>query len=105
MTREYRARLGSLDTREAAKLFGLDRHLLPEANLVRSATKEADTVGVEGFVNGRGARLCACDGDTSSGLLGLELDSPEMAVTEVLDDRGLHGELDQIHGYEPNDVL
>lgn len=47
MTREHGARLRSLDTRETAELLGLDRHLLPEANLVGGAAKEADTVRVE----------------------------------------------------------
>ena len=56
-------------------------------------------------MDGCSARLCPCDGDARRGLLGLELDLAEMTVTEVLDDSGLHGELDEIHGHEPADVL
>ena len=53
-------------------------------------------------MDGSSARGGAGEGDAGLGLLG---DGGEMAVTEVLDDRGLHRELDQVHGQEPDDVL
>ena len=105
MAGEHGARLRSLDTREAAKLLGLDRDLLPEADTVGGTTKEGDTVGVKRLVDGGGARLGAVDGDAAGDVLGLLAEGSLVALTKVLDNRGLHGELDKIHGQEPDDIL
>lgn len=105
MAGEHGARLRSLNAREAAELLGLDRDLLPEADLVSSTTEEADTVRVQRLVDRRSARLCTGNGDTASGLLGLLAKARLMTITERLDDGGLHCELDQVHREEPDYVL
>lgn len=56
-------------------------------------------------MDGRDARLGTRDGDTSGGTLRLELDSPVVTVADVLDDRGFHSKLDDIHWHEPADIL
>ena len=99
------AGLRRLDGREAAKLFGLDRDLLPEADLVGSAAEEADTVRVQRLVDRGSARLSAGDRDARRGLDGLLADGTLVTVAQVLDDSGLHRELDEIHGHEPDNVL
>ena len=105
MAREHGARLRGLDTREAAKLLGLDRDLLSKADLVGGTTQEADTIRVEGLVDRGSARLGTGDRDAAGGLASLLAETGLMAVTQVLDDGCLHRELDQVHGHEPDDVL
>ena len=103
MTREDVASARSLDRAEALEFLGLHRNLLAEADLASGTTNERDTVGVERLVDRRGARGRASHGDTS--LLGLRGDSGVVTLAEVLDDRRLHRELDEVEREEPNDVL
>jgi hypothetical protein len=102
---EYGTCLRSLETRETAELLGLDRHLLPETDFVGGTAKEGDTVGIERFVNGSGARLGTSDRDAASRLTGLLAEGSLVALAQILDDGSLHSELDQIHRQEPDNVL
>ena len=74
-----------------------------EANLARRTADERHTVRVELLVNRGRARGRASHGD--AGLLGVLSDNLVVTLAEILDDRGLHRELDEIEGEEPNDVL
>ena len=94
-----------LDRAEALELLGLHRDLRAEADLARRAADERDTVRVERLVNRGRARLGAGDGHTGGSLRGLVAERRLVAVAEVLDDRGLHRELDQVRGQGPDDVL
>lgn len=105
MAGEDGACLRGLDTREAAELLGLDRDLLPEADLVGGTTEEADAVRVQRLVDRRSARLGAGDGDARRSRRGLVTESSLVAVAQVLDNCSLHRELDEIHWYEPADIL
>ena len=105
VTREDGASLRSLDRGEATELLGLDRDLLPEADLVGGAAEERDTVRVERLVDRRSTGLGARDGNARRDLSSLGADGALVTVAEVLDDRGLHRELDEVHGREPDDVL
>ena len=105
MASEYGARLRSLKAREAAEFLGLDRNLLPEADLVSGTAQEGDTVGVERLVNGGSTRLSAGDRNAAGRLARLLAEGGLVTLAQVLDDRGLHCELNQVHGQEPNNVL
>ena len=98
MASENGSRLRGLDTREATELLGLDRDLLPEANLVGGAAEEVDTVRVERLVDRLHARRRALHAHLRRGLR-------EPLVSEVLDEGCAHGELDPVEGDEPDDVL
>ena len=92
-----------LDTAESLQLLGLHRHLLSETNLPGRALDEADTVGVQALVDGGGTALSPGHGHTTS--LGSSLSSLLLvARAKGFDDGGLHGELDEIEGQEPDDV-
>ena len=56
-------------------------------------------------MDGGGARLGEVDGDAAGDILGLLKEQSLVALTKVLDDSSLHGELDKIHGQEPDDIL
>ena len=103
MTREDAAGARSLDRAEALELLGLHGDLLAEANLARRAADERHTVRVERLVNRGRTRGRASHGD--AGLLGVLSDNLVVTLAEVLDDRGLHRELDQVQRQEPDDVL
>lgn len=105
MAGEHRARLRSLDTREAAELLGLDRDLLPEADLVGGTTEEADTVRVQRLVDRRSAGLGTGDGDTAGSLASLLAKGGLVTLTQPPDDGSLHGELDEIERQEPDNIL
>lgn len=104
---ENTTRLRSLDATQPPELVGgHPGGIAAEADLAGSAADEADTVGVERLVQGGGARLGADERNLASGGLGDGGgDLALLAGTEVLDDRGLHGELDQVEREEPDDVL
>ena len=105
MTREDAAGARSLDRAEALELLGLHGDLLAEANLARRAADERHTVRVQRLVDGRRTRLSTRDGNARRDLSGLGADGALVTVAEVLDDRGLHRELDQVRGQGPDDVL
>lgn len=104
---EDSAGLGGLDTGEPRKLVG--GHLGgvgAEADLAGSAADEADTVGVEGLVEGSSARLGAGERNAAVSLFSNHLGNlAGLALAERLDDRSLHGELDKVERQEPDDVL
>lgn len=104
---EDSAGLGGLDTGEPLELVG--SHLGgvgAEADLAGSTTDEADTVGVEGLVDGGSAGLGASERNLAVSLLSDHLGNlAGLALAEVLDDGGLHGELDKVERQEPDDVL
>ena len=103
MTRENAAGARSLDRAETLELLGLHGDLLTEANLTRRAADERHTVRVERLVDRGRARGRASHGD--AGLLGVLSDNLVVTLAEVLDDRRLHRELDEVEREEPNDVL
>lgn len=92
-----------LDAAEPLELLGLDRDSASKADLAGGAFDEGDTIGVEGLVDRGGAGLGADQGNTA--FLGSLGGSERVASTELLDDGCLHGELDQVKGEEPDDVL
>ena len=92
----------SLDAAEALQLLRLHRHLLTEADLAGGAADERDTVGVHGFVDGRGAGLGASHGHAFRGLLP---DRTSVALTDPFDDSSLHREFDEVERDEPDNVL
>lgn len=102
---EGRASALRLDGAEPLELFGLDRDPSSKADLAGGALDEGDTVRVEGLVDGGSAGLGASEGNTSCAFEGSLVHSGFVAGTERLDDGGLHRELDQVKGEEPDDVL
>ena len=103
MTREDAASARSLDRAEALELLGLHGDLLTKADLAGSATDERHTVRVKRLVDRSRARGRAGHGD--AGLLRVLGDGLVVTLAEVLDDRGLHRELDQVQRQEPDNVL
>ena len=103
VARERLASALRLDAGEPLELLGLDRDTASEADLAGGTLDEGHTVRVEGLVDGGSAGLGAGEGNAASlgGLERLGL----VAGTELLDDGGLHRELDQVEGEEPDDVL
>lgn len=76
-------------------------HGLSEPDSPCNTLEERHTVGVQALVDRRSAGLGAGKGNTRGGLRGeLRL----VTLAEVLDDGGLHRELDPVEGDEPDDV-
>ena len=105
MPRERLARLRGLDGAEAPELVGLDRDPAAEADLARGAADERDTVRVERLVDRHSAGLGAGDGNTAGGLAGLLAERGLVALTQPPDDCNLHGELVEVEGQEPDNIL
>lgn len=105
MARKDTASTRSLDRAETLELLGLHRNLLAEADLAGSATNERDAVRVQRLVDGSRTGLGARDRDAALVLLHLLGECLVVAGTEALDDRRLHGELDEVKREEPNDIL
>lgn len=102
VTSERGASACCLDAAESLQLLRPDGHLLTKPNLACCATNEGHTIPVKALIDRRHARLSANDGDTFRSLLRESLD---VTFTEVLDDRGLHPELNKVEGKEPYNVL
>jgi len=90
-----------LDTREALEFLRLHRNLA-KADLASGPLDEGHAVRVQRLVHRGSARLGAGEGNTAGGLVTFALFA---TLAEVLDDGGLHGELDQVKREEPDNVL
>lgn len=93
----------SLYAAETLKLFGLHSNLSTEADLARHPLDERHTIRVQRLVDRSGAGLRTVDFE--AGLLDHLCLLALVALAEILDDGGLHGEFDPIERDEPNDVL
>lgn len=106
VTRKCLTRVVRLDATEPLQLLRLYAHLLAKANLADSTANERRPVRVHRLVYGCSARLGpnhrdAClSTSTSSRCLG-----HLVTIAEVLDNCGLHRELDQVEGNKPDDIL
>ena len=97
--------MGGLDAGESLELLWLDGNLSTEANLAGSPLDKGHTVGVQRLVDRRSTGSGLDQGDTSSSKGGLGSCTTLTALTEILDDGSLHGELHEIEREEPDDVL
>lgn len=106
VSRESPASILGLNRAEALELFRLHANLATEANLPSRTLDKANTVGIHRLVDRSSTGLGASQRNMTSLGLGDGLGSKTLVTfAKVFDDRGLHGELHPVEGYEPDDIL